>query len=97
MNNKTPYYDNTTPVAAITTNFCSMHNAILSHFFQLLSSEENHVGTSEGTRKMTAIAYVVERSSNLECSMSDNVNSDNTHEDLQRLIVSITSASQTPS
>ena len=47
---------------------------------------------------MTAVAHVVERSTNSECPMSDNDDSDNAHELLQRLIVSkINSASQTPS
>ncbi len=47
---------------------------------------------------MTAVAHVVERSSNSECPMSNNDNFDNAHEHLQRLIVSkMTSASQTPS
>ena len=46
---------------------------------------------------MTAVAHVVQRSSNSECPMSDN-DSDTAHELLQRLIVStIRSASQTPS
>ncbi len=35
---------------------------------------------------MTAVACGVERSSNSECPMSYNDNSDNAHEDLQRLI-----------
>ena len=57
-----------------------------------------YAGAWERTRrKMTAVAHVVERSSNSECPMSDN-DSDNAHELLQRLIVStIRSASQTPS
>ena len=46
---------------------------------------------------MTAVAHVVERSSNFECPMSDNDNSDNAHEYLQRLIASRITASQTPS
>ena len=49
-------------------------------------------------RERAAVAHVVERSSNSECPMSDNVDSDNAHEYLQRLIVSkITSASQAAS
>jgi hypothetical protein len=48
--------------------------------------------------KMTAAVYVIEKSSNLESLMPDNVDSDNAHEHLQHLIVSkITLASQTPS
>ena len=47
---------------------------------------------------MTAVACGVERSSNSECPMSDNDDPDNTHELVQRLIVSkINEASQTPS
>ena len=47
---------------------------------------------------MKAVAHVDQRSSNSECPMSDNDDSDNAHELLQRLIVStIRSASQTPS
>ena len=46
---------------------------------------------------MSAVGHIVERSSNFECPMSDNDNSDNAHEDLQRLIASRITASQTPS
>jgi hypothetical protein len=46
---------------------------------------------------MTAVTHTVERSSNLECPMSDNDNLDNTHEDFRPPIVSkINSATQTP-
>jgi hypothetical protein len=47
---------------------------------------------------MTAVACGVEQSSNSKCPMSNNDDPDNTHELVQRLIVSkINEASQTPS
>jgi hypothetical protein len=46
---------------------------------------------------MTAVAHVVEKSSDQKCQMSYIIDSDNAHEDFQRLIVSTITAKHSPS